>query len=236
MLIDSPENKQKILDHFLETCLFEGWSQKALECAFLKAEIDVKFLPFIFENGCVDIANLFIKMIDSKMEEKSKDLDFEKMKIRDKIKNLVKVRLSINQEYKPQLQKLTHFYSHPKNIGLALKNSYKTADLMWKIAGDNATDFNFYSKRIILAKIYIRVLLSFVKDESEDYKKTLDLLDLQIDKVMRFAAFKFKVKNRCNQTGEMLKKAKEIKGEIKTELYKNPKDFIKKLPFFRLYK
>jgi ubiquinone biosynthesis protein COQ9 len=236
MLIDSPTNKQKILNHFLETCLLEGWSQKALELAFVKAEIDVKFLPFIFENGCVDIADFFIKTIDNKMQEASMELDFGKMKIRDKIKNLVKIRLKINQECRPQLQKLIHFYLHPKNIGFAFKNSYKAADLMWKIAGDNATDFNFYSKRIILAKIYIRVLLCFVKDQSENYQKTLDLLDNQIEKVIRFAAFKFKVKNRCTQSVGVLKKTTEIKEKIKNDLLQNPKNFIKKLPFFRLYK
>ncbi len=232
MLIDSLENKQKILDHFLETCLFEGWNQKALEAAFLKSEIDIKFLPFIFENGCLDIADFFVRMIDAKMQKVTTGIDFGQMKIRDKIKNLVKIRLKINQEYKPQLQKLIHFYLHPKNIGLGLKNSYKTADLMWKIAGDNATDFNFYSKRIILTKVYIRVLFSFVKDESNNYQKTLDLLDKQIEKVMKFAAFKFKVKNRCDQGYKTLKKAEQIKKDF----CQNPKNFIKKLPFFRLYK
>ena len=51
MLIDSFENKQKILTNFLEICPLEGWSDKTLSAAFLKAEIDEKFLHFIFENG-----------------------------------------------------------------------------------------------------------------------------------------------------------------------------------------
>ncbi|MES2676981.1 MAG: COQ9 family protein [Pseudomonadota bacterium] len=240
MLIDSFTNKKKVLNHFLEICLFEGWNQKALEMAFAKAEIDIKFLPFIFENGCEDLADFFIRTIDEKMQEAAIGVDFGAMKIRDKIKNLVKIRLKINQEYKPQLQKLIHFYLQPKNISGALKNSYKTADLMWKLAGDNSTDYNFYSKRIILAKIYIRVLVYFVKDESENYQKTLDLLDSQIEKVMQFAAFKFKVKNRCKQTGEMLKKVIKTKEQIKADFCQNPQKniagFIKKLPFFRLYK
>ncbi len=236
MLIDSLANKQKILKHFLEICLFEGWNQKALELAFTHAKIDIKFLPFIFENSVADIADFFIRVLDKKMQEAAIGVDFGAMKIRDKIKTLVRIRLQINQEYKPQLQKLIHFYLHPKNMSCAFKNSYKTADLMWKLAGDSATDFNFYSKRIILAKIYIRVLFYFVKDESENYYKTLDFLDSQIEKVMQFTAFKFKVKNRCNQTGEMLKKAREIKGKIKTDFCQNPKSFIKKLPFFRLCK
>ncbi len=236
MLIDSKINKQKILHHFLKICLFEGWNQKALELAFVEAQIDVKFLPFIFENGCEDITDFFICTIDEKMKEASIGVDFSAMKIRDRIKNLVKIRLKINQEYQPQLQKLIHFYLNQKHIVNAFKNSYKTADLMWKIAGDDSTDFNFYSKRIILAKIYIRVLICFAKDKSENYQKTLNLLDSQIEKVMQFTAFKFKVKNRRNQTGEMLKKAAKIKADFCQDPQKNMVSFIKKLPFFRLYK
>jgi len=236
MLIDSVTNKQKILHHFLEICLFEGWNQKALEIALVKSEIDIKFLPFIFENGLGDIADFFIRDIDNKMQKAAVGVDFKSMKIRDKIKNLVKIRLKINQEYKRQVQKLIHFYLHPQNISGAFKNAYKTANLMWVTAGDDATDFNFYSKRIILAKIYIRVLFCFSKDESPNYQKTLNLLDSQIEKVMKLNALKFKAKNRCKQAVEVLKKAEQIKNNFCDGPRKNITHLIKKLPFFRLYK
>lgn len=213
MLIDSLENKQKILSNFLEICIFDGWNEKALEKSLEKSGIDTKLSNFIFENGCLDVADFFIREIDEKMKIAAINLDFSQMKIRDKIKNLVKIRLEINQEYKPQLVKLVQFYSS-KNILHALKNAYKTADLMWKTIGDNSVDFSFYSKRIILAKIYIRVLYYFVSDSSENYQKTLSLLDNQIEKVMQFTAFKFRVKNIISSS---------------------PKSLIKKLPFFRLY-
>lgn len=232
MLIDSKENKEKILKEFLEICVFEGWNKKALEEAFVKAGVDVKFLNFIFENDCVDVADFFVRQIDEKMIEKAAELDFTQMKIRDKIRNLVKIRLKINEQYKPQVKQLVSFYLNPKNSHHALTNAYKTADLMWKIAGDTATDFNFYSKRAILTKIYIRVLYSFANDNSNNYQKTLDLLDSEIEKVMKFGAFKFKMKNHLHQTSERLKKIKEIKNDFCS----NPKNFIKNLPFFRLYK
>ena len=232
MLIDSIENKQKILDHFLELCVFEGWNEKTLKQSLIKAEIDVKFLPFIFENGCLDVAKFFVTKIDLEMEKEVENIDFTEMKIRDKIKNLVKTRLKINQEFKPQLAKLVQFCLQPKNIGFAFKSAYKTADLIWRIAGDSATDFNFYSKRLILAKIYIRVLLCFIKDDSTNHQKTLDLLDRQIEKVMSFASFKFKVKDNITTATNCFKKT----SQIKQDCCNNPKDFIKKLPFFRLFK
>ncbi|MFT6331924.1 MAG: ubiquinone biosynthesis protein COQ9 [Lentimonas sp.] len=232
MLIDSIDNKKKILNQFLQICIFEGWNDETLKLAFKKAEIKVKFVPFIFENGCLDMANFFIRELDEELLEDTKNIDFSQMKIRDKIKNLVKIRLEINEQYKPQIQQLIKFYSKPKNTSSALKNSFKTSDLMWKIAGDNATDFNFYSKRLILAKIYLRVLTYFIKDNSENHQKTFNLLDEEIEKVMKFGALKFKAKNYCDKIYKLLKDTVPEKKPI----YENPKDFIKNLPFFRLYK
>ena len=37
----------------------------------------------------------------------------------------------------------------PKNSRLFLKKLYESVDLMWFIAGDRSTDFNFYYKRMI---------------------------------------------------------------------------------------
>ncbi|MCE3254588.1 MAG: hypothetical protein K0R25_82 [Rickettsiaceae bacterium] len=232
MLIDSIENKQKILHHFLELCVLDGWNDGALRQACEDAGIDVKLLPLIFENGCIDIADFFVREVDEKMKKEAVAIDFSQMKIRDKIKNLVKLRLKINEEYKPQLANLIHFYRQPKNLRFALTNSYKAADLMWNLAGDNATDFNFYTKRLILAKIYIRVLICFARDESRDNQKTMNLLDQEIEKVMKFGAFKHKLKNNFEKFDDCLKKA----GEIKNDFFQDPKNLIKKLPFFRLYK
>lgn len=217
MLIDSVENQQKILHHFLELCCLEGWSSKTLEAAFVKADIDVKFVNLIFANGASDVADLFVRNIDEKMIREVEKIDLSQMKISDKIKALIKIRLNLNLPYQQQIKKLISFYSQPSNAIYGFKNIYHSADLMWKLIGDNATDFNFYSKRIILSKVYIRVLFCFARDDSANHQKTFDLLDSQIKKVVQFTAFKFKLKNSINKIS-------------------NPKDFIKKLPFFRLYK
>ena len=47
-MIDSNENKQKILDNFLKIVSFEGWSKQTLILAFKNSNIDEKLLPIIF--------------------------------------------------------------------------------------------------------------------------------------------------------------------------------------------
>ena len=58
------------------------------------------------------------------------------------------------------------------------------------MAGDNSTDFNFYSKRAILASIYSMVMLHFINNNSLD--QTIELLNKQLKRVSKIP----KIKNR----------------------------------------
>ena len=55
---------------------------------------------------------------------------------------------------------------------------------MWYIAGDNSTDFNFYTKRIILSVVYSSVVLHFINNESMfETEKKLDTNLLKVSKI-----------------------------------------------------
>ena len=55
MIIDSFENKQKILDNFLKIVAFEDWSKETLILATKNSGIDEKLLPIIFENDILSL-------------------------------------------------------------------------------------------------------------------------------------------------------------------------------------
>ena len=54
------------------------------------------------------------------------------------------------------------------HAALGAKLMYRTVDAMWRAAGDTSTDFNFYTKRGILAGVYGSVLVRWFNDTSED--------------------------------------------------------------------
>ena len=54
-----------------------------------------------------------------------------------------------------------------KNIFVPIQ-LYKSIDQIWFIAGDTSTDFNFYTKRLILSGIYTRVVLFFFNNNDQD--------------------------------------------------------------------
>ena len=64
---------------------------------------------------------------------------------------------------------------------LALKSLYRTVDAVWYGIGDTSTDWNFYSKRAILAGVYGATLLYWLDDRSEGQARTWDFLARRLD-------------------------------------------------------
>ena len=52
----------------------------------------------------------------------------------------------------------------PQNVAQSTRRGWRSADLMWRLAGDTATDYNHYTKRAILASIYAATVAVFVDE------------------------------------------------------------------------
>src|SRR5205085_12427037 len=68
----------------------------------------------------------------------------------------------------------------PHNAPPALRLLYETVDAIWYAAGDNATDFSFYTKRAILAAVYGATLLYWLEDRSPEFSDTRAFLDRRL--------------------------------------------------------
>ena len=74
------------------------------------------------------------------------------------------------------------------------KTLFKIADEIWFLAGDKSTDYNYYTKRIILMNIYAITFSFFVFDNSKDLERTKKFLDREISAVLKFGNLKNKLK------------------------------------------
>jgi ubiquinone biosynthesis protein COQ9 len=70
---------------------------------------------------------------------------------------------------------------------------------MWRAIGDTSTDFNFYTKRGILAAVYSSTLLRWFSDSSIDGAPTEQFLADRIENVMQFEKIKAKAKEAFDQ-------------------------------------
>ena len=66
-------------------------------------------------------------------------------------------------------------------------------------AGDVSTDFNFYTKRAILAGVYSATLMRWLTDDSEDESATGAFLAARIENVMQFEKLKGRVREQAKK-------------------------------------
>lgn len=166
--------------------IFDGWSDAALLHAAEMAGADPDVARLAFPGGAMDMIEAWIDTIDIAMVEALPASKLAEMKIRERIRSLVQFRLDAVAGLEEALRRSLAVMAQPQNAARALKAGWRSADRMWRLAGDTATDYNHYTKRAILASIYAATLAVFVDDESEGKQATRDFLDRRIEGVMRF--------------------------------------------------
>ena len=133
---------------------------------------------------------LYIDGVDRALEAALSAQSLEGVKIREKIRSIVWRRLEIMAPAREAVRRALSILAMPQNIPTSLKTGWHTADVMWRIAGDDSTDFNHYTKRLTLGAVYGSTLLVWLDDQSEGFADTAAFLDRRIDDVMQIEKFK----------------------------------------------
>jgi ubiquinone biosynthesis protein COQ9 len=170
--------------------VFDGWSDKALAQAASEVGVPADRARLCFPGGAVEMIDAWFDAIDRAMARAFPLERIQKMKIRERIRELVLFRVEVINPHKEALRRALAIMAHPQNAMTAAKLAWRAADRMWRIAGDRATDFNHYSKRGILSALYMSTLLVYLDDDGEDLATTRGFLDRRIDDVMKFEKVK----------------------------------------------
>lgn len=173
-----------------DSATFDGWTDEALAMAAEMEGVDPATARLAFKGGAMAMIAAWIARIDADM---ARDLPAEalaQMKVRERIRTLVQYRLDAVRGQEEALRRALAIMAMPQNAARSLKLGWHSADAMWRLAGDTATDYNHYTKRAILASIYSATLLAFVNDETEDKSDTAAFLERRIDGVMQFEKVK----------------------------------------------
>lgn len=186
--------KSAILKAALKDAAFDGFTDGVLAKAGKTVNADKDILARLFPEGVLSLIEYFSSSVDDAMEEKLKALDLSKRKIRERIKLAVLTRLALLAPNKEAARRAAATLTLPMHAARGAKMMYRTVDAMWRAAGDTATDFNFYTKRGILAGVYGSVLVRWFNDTGEDDTATEAFLDARIENVMQFEKFKAKAK------------------------------------------
>ena len=190
------DTKRRLLDAALKHVPFDGFSEAVLSRATSETGVDRAAAASLFPLGPLSLVEAFSDAADAEMETRLAEMNLSAMKIRERIAAAVKARLAALKPNKEAARRAAAFLSMPPNAPLLAKLLYKTVDAMWRAAGDTSTDFNFYTKRAILAGVYSSTLLRWFSDQSQDEHDTNAFLAARIENVMQFEKFKAQVKEQ----------------------------------------
>lgn len=169
-----------------EAAVWDGWSETAVRAAAAAQGQDPDAATYAFKDGPMAMIAAWIHAIDADMTAALPLERLATMKIRERIRALIQFRLDAVASHKEALRRALAIMAMPQNAPKALKLGWGSADAMWRLAGDVATDYNHYTKRMTLGSIYAATLAVFANDESEDHADTRAFLDRRIEGVMRF--------------------------------------------------
>ena len=186
--------KAAVLAAALPGAAFDGFSDKLLQAAGKDAGVGKTELARLFPAGPLSLIEYYSQSVDAEMEVRLAGLDLPAMKIRARIAAAVTARLSILKPHKEAARRAAAMLALPMHAGLAARLLYRSVDAMWRAAGDTATDFNFYTKRGILAGVYGATLMRWFNDTSADEAATTEFLAARIENVMQLEKLKAQAK------------------------------------------
>jgi ubiquinone biosynthesis protein COQ9 len=173
-----------------ENAVFDGWTKAAVDAAAGQLGVDPVQARLAMPKTQPGLIDVYIQEVDRALEAYFTPKRLQGLKIREKIRALVWHRLEIMGPAREAVRRALAILAMPQNVSLALRIGWRSADLMWRIAGDASTDFNHYTKRMTLGAVYGSTLLVWLDDQSEGWTDTAAFLDRRIDDVMRFEKFK----------------------------------------------
>ncbi|MFV0625240.1 COQ9 family protein [Sphingomonas sp. ac-8] len=176
---------------------FDGWSPQAVDMAAGQLGVDPDVARAALPTA-VDSIDAWFAHVDRVMTESLPVEQLAAMKIRERITALVEARLAAVAPQREALRRALAILAMPQNLVRATRLGWRSVDLMWRLAGDTATDYNHYTKRGTLGAVYAATVTVFLDDESEGWVETRAFLARRIDNIMQFEKAKAKLLGRAS--------------------------------------
>ena len=168
----------------------DGLTSNTFKNISKKYDLNIDEMNLLFPGGKNDFLQFVLEQLNIDLENYCKKLDLIRLPVHKRIRKILLSKIYIMDKEKKFYKKIFLSLLIPKkNFSLPIK-LYKSVDQIWFIAGDTSVDFNFYTKRLILAGIYSRVIFFFFNNNNQTLLE--DLLDSSLKRVSKIPELKTK--------------------------------------------
>ena len=170
----------------------KGLNQNSLENISKKYDLDINEIDLLFPEGNIDLIKFALERLNNELEEYCRKIDLIRLPIHKRIRQILLSKISLMNKNKIFYRSIFLNLLIPKKNFSLSGQLYKSVDQIWFIAGDSSTDFNFYTKRLILSAIYSRIMLYFFNNNNQQDLE--NILDESLKKVSKIPKIKSKFK------------------------------------------
>ena len=182
--------KSIILQKLKKIVSDEGWSEKVLK-QLLQNGVEKSDLVTFFQYDYKELLKFSLEELNKSLEKEINKINIINYSLNKRIKKILMLRINILNNDKKFYKKTFYHLLIPSNNKIMKSSLYKSVDTMWYLAGDNSTDFNFYTKRLILAVIYVNALFVL-------FNKNFDEVESNIDRNLKKISKIPKIKDRIS--------------------------------------
>jgi ubiquinone biosynthesis protein COQ9 len=186
--------RERLLDVMLEIAPETGWTELSLGRAAERAGLTDGQVQLATPNGVGDLLETLGGRAARAAEARLRQPDVSAMKVREKVASAVRAYLAFLQPYKPAVKRAA---GAPANLLAGPKGLWAAADAIWSALGDKSTDYNWYTKRMILTGVIGSTLVAWLG--TDDPAEVDAFLDRRIENVMQFEKFKGEVRDAASK-------------------------------------
>ena len=186
------KKRLKVLSFAKASVSEKGFNQNSLENISKKYDLDINEIDLLFPEGNIDLIKFALERLNNELEEYCRKIDLIRLPIHKRIREILLSKISLMNKNKIFYRSIFLNLLIPKKNFLLSGQLYKSVDQIWFIAGDSSTDFNFYTKRLILSAIYSRIMLYFFNNNNQQDLE--NILDESLKKVSKIPEIKSKLK------------------------------------------
>jgi len=157
---------------------------------FFKKNTRLNF--FEKEELLLAVSSLVFEDLDKNFLKETKSNINKITKTNDKISFLLNKRFQLEARNKNLIKKIFIHLIKNNNSNKVLNYIYSVADIIWKISSDRSVDFNYYTKRLILSSVYLKILiLIFYRDNLTEKDIELEI-QKSLEHIKLLSQFKIK--------------------------------------------
>jgi ubiquinone biosynthesis protein COQ9 len=184
------------LDSMLPLVPLYGWTSRALAETLKEAGLDVSEAAWRFPGGAPEMIEIFLGLSLTRAVARVTPEIAGEMRLGKRVRAVVDALLDELSSNKDATRRAAAWLILPRQAALSARLMVTLVDGIWHAAGDQSSDFSWYTKRGSLAAIMLPTLLFWLNDMDFDNATTLAFFDRRLDGLAAIGRARSRVRRR----------------------------------------